>query len=144
MKPPERRVAVESIAAWSQTYRDFGRWGESLERMPAELLDEYEAVHAGETALLLPDGRVFWSPVGGDVHAPRCEGDFGQVLLEYLIDHKCEAHHSAPVFPTVLFGVDLDPETAFCADCGKWVDLCAEGQRIEGYGTRLGDEAEHE
>jgi len=144
MKPPERRIAVESIAAWSQTYRDSDRWGASLERMPAELLDEYEAVHAGETALLLPDGRVFWSPVGGDVDTPRCEGDFGQVLLEYLIDHKAEAHHSGPVFPTVLFGVDLNPAMAFCADCGKWVDLRAESQRIDGRGTRLRGETEHE
>jgi len=144
MKPPEQRLAVESIAAWSQTYRETDRWGESLERLPAEILDEYEAVHAGETALLLPDGRVFSSPVGGDVHVPRCEGDFGKVFEEYLIDHKNEAHHSGPVFPTVLFGVDLNPATAFCVDCGKWVDLCAEGQRIDGYGTRLRDETEHE
>ena len=138
MKPPGQRVAVESIASWAQTYRDTDRWGESLERMPAEMLDEYLAVHAGEAALVLPDGRVFWSPVGGDSYTPRCEGDFGKVLLEYLMDHKSEANHSGPLLPTVLFGMDLDPATAFCADCGKWVDLCAEGQRIDGSGTRPG------
>ncbi len=43
-----------------------------------------------------------------------------------------------------IFGVHLDPATAFCADCGKWVGLCADDQRIDGYGTRLGDETENE
>ena len=81
MKPPEQRLAVESIAAWSQTYRDTDRWGASLERMPAELLDEYLAVHAGETAPVLPDGRVFWSPVAGDVHAPPGRGRLRQSPL---------------------------------------------------------------
>lgn len=137
MGKPERQIPVDSIAAWSANYHDTVRWGEDLATMPGDMLDDYTAVMDGKAALVLPDGRAFWCPVGGDLDAPRVDGDFGKLLLEYLLDHECVSCQWGARIPIVLFGVNLDPGTAFCLDCNTWVDLTKDGRTVDSWGTRV-------
>ena len=133
-----REISTDSVATWHARYVDTLRYGERLERMPPEMLEEWSDVVSGVATLIDADGQRWWCPITGDVMAPRAASAPLEVLIDMLIDHKMLAGHMGPRLPIILLeATTVDPRRAFCCECNRAIDLSEDSREIDSQGNRV-------
>ncbi len=139
MKPDLKMIPVESLESLWSRYHCYQGEGIHPEDWPEGRLDELVEIWEGKAGFILPGGTEYWIPVGGNVDRPRIEGDLAEVLLDCIVDHKCDEEdgaverHLGPRLPMILFNrKTFGLETAFCMECNRYVNLAEVAKRFDG------------